>query len=853
MKKIKLSCGGKSLLINYNEHFGNLILISQSLNNGAQDNYLKMGLVYVDVPEMVGITGACENVDTLFKVHNRMNIPLFFTQTGQLSLEQSLQSFPGAFTVIHSGRDEEEEDARHLRQFRLTEEEFDCTLADMTDNTYDEDKMFEALLQHIQSTIQAMIKQILKNNGDTLRKTYKRDISKLKQATRTNFLRIEYEDAVALLNKNGFPNVSFGDDLKAHHEAKIVALLNNGEEIPVFITKYPKEIKFFNMKVSTNNPKVVLSADLILPYAGEGIGSAVREHDFTRLNERLLTSNMYRLHIQRGGAYEDFAWYLDIIKSKKTNPHAGYGIGNERMLQYIFGENDIRNVSVFSLLNIQSRDWDTSKYGKASIVSAENKHLLLSLNPQDKKILLPYIKRLKEKKNFILFSTQKTHTFLMKHHIKTSLVYKISEIGKNPNIAELLAKRTFDLIINTPSQKNGKELKELTDGKLIRKGAKDMGITLITTAEDAIQILDNLSRQPFYDPEKTYEENYDYGPFISSIKSRDFIQKEKPKDIFLGHKVYVSFGIPAGPLLNSNYIKYAFDKGFDIAVYKTVRSLSYPCHPFPNILSVKINGELTLEQLKNEVQTDIVYRNRMSITNSFGVPSKEPYVWQADVKKALRYEKSGQLLILSFMGTAKKNQTQQEFIDDFVLVAKLSLETGAKVLEVNLSCPNIASEGLVCYNLPLVHKIIKKIRSVIHNTPLILKTGFFKNSKDLLEFTRITNEYANAISAINTLQANIVDKFNNQALPGKVRLASGICGDGIRWAGLDMVKRLRTFKDKHNFKYTIIGVGGVIMPEDYFRYKKAGADCVMSATGSMWNSYLAYEIKKELKLPVVRS
>lgn len=71
--------------------------------------------------------------------------------------------------------------------------------------------------------------------------------------------------------------------------------------------KYPKEIKFFNMKVSERDSRVVLSADLILPVAGEAVGSAVREHDGKKLKERLLTSTMFHLHKERGGRYEDFS------------------------------------------------------------------------------------------------------------------------------------------------------------------------------------------------------------------------------------------------------------------------------------------------------------------------------------------------------------------------------------------------------------------------------------------------------------------------------------------------------------------------------------------------------------------
>src|SRR5689334_10954227 len=127
-KTINLMVEGKAKSLEFKDHVHHLVMINEALNYGAADNYKKRNLTYVDVPEIVGITGACENVDTLFKISNHMDLPLFFTQTGQLALEQALQTIHGAWTVIHSGRDEEEEDERHLRQFRLTEEEMDCTM-----------------------------------------------------------------------------------------------------------------------------------------------------------------------------------------------------------------------------------------------------------------------------------------------------------------------------------------------------------------------------------------------------------------------------------------------------------------------------------------------------------------------------------------------------------------------------------------------------------------------------------------------------------------------------------------------------------------------------------------------------
>ena len=241
-----------------------------------------------------------------------------------------------------------------------------------------------------------------------------------------------------------------------------------------------------------------------------------------------------------------------------------------------------------------------------------------------------------------------------------------------------------------------------------------------------------MLQKPFYDPNRSYEENYDQGSFgvFADNMPFDFAQGE-PKFNFLGQKVYLPFGIPAGPLINAKFCKAAFEKGFDICVYKTVRSSAFPCHPFPNILSVKVEGDLTLAKAQTKLIADNNYSEPLSITNSFGVPSKDPKVWQEDVKEAITYAEKGQALVLSFMGTVRKNQTQQDFIADYALAAKLSKETGAKVLEVNLSCPNIGNEGLVCYNMDMTEKICKAVRKEIGDTPLILKVGYYQSDEDL--------------------------------------------------------------------------------------------------------------------------
>lgn len=348
-----------------------------------------------------------------------------------------------------------------------------------------------------------------------------------------------------------------------------------------------------------------------------------------------------------------------------------------------------------------------------------------------------------------------------------------------------------------------------------------------------------------YDITSSYEDNWHKGPplFQKHLlpKQRTIEKMQK----FLGFEVNVPFGIPAGPILNAKYAKAAFDFGFDIVHYKTVRSVTVPANQFPNILILDLKGPLTLERArtpivgKMESSTD---PKTYSITNSFGNPSKDPAVWQEDMKKALSYQKKGQLLIASAVGTIQKGESEEDYFNDFAKTARLAKETGICAIELNLSCPNVANEGIICYTPQAVFAICNKTKEEIGDTPLIAKMGYFsENQQDLLEeIIKSITPFVSAVAAINTIPAPVVDESGKQALPG--RNISGICGAGIKWAGIDMVKRLSALREKLSASYEVIGVGGVMTPQDYAEYRKVGADCVQSATGAMWNPYLAYEI-----------
>ena len=355
-----------------------------------------------------------------------------------------------------------------------------------------------------------------------------------------------------------------------------------------------------------------------------------------------------------------------------------------------------------------------------------------------------------------------------------------------------------------------------------------------------------MLREPFYDPEKSYEENYEKGPFGAFQNPEKFQNQGDPKADFLGNKVHLPFGIPAGPLLNGKYVKAALDMGFDIAVYKTVRTGAYPCNPHPNVVAVDFKGNLSLEKAAEGLTSKDNYTEPLSITNSFGVPSTDPEIWQKDLADVVKYAGVGQVVVGSFQGTKKGDGNVEAFIKDFVLGARLVKETGAKVLEVNFSCPNEGTAHLMCFDMVMVQRVSEAIKNEIGNTPLVIKIAYYDNQEALKKLISDVGNIVDGISAINTIGAAVRKKDGEQALPGEGRLVSGVCGEAIKWAGLDMTKRLKGLREELGMKFTIIGVGGVSSAEDFKKYRELGADAVMSATGAMWNPMLAQEIKKSL-------
>ncbi len=364
---------------------------------------------------------------------------------------------------------------------------------------------------------------------------------------------------------------------------------------------------------------------------------------------------------------------------------------------------------------------------------------------------------------------------------------------------------------------------------------------------------------PFYDVNRTYEDNYLQGPFgvFAEALNHDSASEgtveataEPSAEEFFGFRVNLPFGIPAGPLLNEKFTTAAFRMGFDLAVYKTVRSRAWGCNAFPNVLAVhpkNADGSLVpgSDELDEGVLADTRYELPISISNSFGVPSRDPDEWQPDMKKAIAAAGNGQLLVPSFQGSRVEDMDQEAYIADHVTTARLVAETGAGLMEMNTSCPNEGHNRLLCHDPHLVGRITEAVKNEIGDRPLIVKLAYIPNDADLETMVKetVTHGAVQGFSTINTISAKLVDADGNQALPGEGRDRSGVCGNAIRGAGLDMVGRLSAIRERLGLDFAIVGVGGVIRPEDYLAYRNAGANAVMSATGAMWDANLARSIK----------
>lgn len=253
--------------------------------------------------------------------------PSFLTVTGQLHVETFASAFSNTYTFGPTFRAEESFTTRHAAEFWMVEPEM--AFVDLEANMDVAEEMIKYIVKYVMDN--APLEMEFFNTFID-----KGLIEKLNNVLNNSFERITYTKAVEILqnsNKKFDVEVLWGMDLKTEHERYLA------EEVfkkPVFVTDYPKEIKAFYMKLNEDN-KTVRAMDLLAPGIGEIVGGSQREDDYNKLTSIMEEKGLNPL---------DYSWYLDLRKYGSF-PHSGYGLGFERMLMYITGMGNIRDVLPF--------------------------------------------------------------------------------------------------------------------------------------------------------------------------------------------------------------------------------------------------------------------------------------------------------------------------------------------------------------------------------------------------------------------------------------------------------------------------------------------------------------------------
>ncbi|WP_370978219.1 hypothetical protein [Agaribacterium sp. ZY112] len=357
--------------------------------------------------------------------------------------------------------------------------------------------------------------------------------------------------------------------------------------------------------------------------------------------------------------------------------------------------------------------------------------------------------------------------------------------------------------------------------------------------------MNDSSKLCSYDISLSYADNYDKGPFFNGeLRSRP---KPTSTITLFDQNLNSRLGVAAGPLLNSRWCKLYAQLGFDLPVYKTVRSISRASHPAPNCLYLNAPSPFSADDLNQNITAshDANEIEKISITNSFGVPSPEPGIWMRDVELGNQSMGKGQLMIVSVNGTPGLKERSLE--EDYAYVASLAKEAGAKTIEVNYSCPNLggSKEGQLFADPENSARISKKIRQAIGSTPFMIKLGWMP-AEQLKHVVHANRPYVDGFAAINTIPRKILDTRGHQALEGEGRAISGTCGYAIGELALQCTQSLVDIREQMHDDFVICSVGGMMTANDLQQRLDLGADLVMSATAAMWDPYLANKFHSQL-------
>lgn len=303
-----------------------IMQIRNALIYASYEFFDRNGFIKFDSPILSG--NAAENTTELFET-DYFGDPAFLSQSGQLYLEAGAMAFGPVFDFGPVFRAEKSKTRRHLTEFWMMDAEYPFV-------THEES------LDLQEAYVKALIQGVLDRAPQALA-TLERDVALLEKYVAEPFKRISYDEAIDLLQAHeqdedtDYEHLEHGDDFGSPHETWI----SNYFGVPTFVMNYPASIKAFYMKPVPGNEDRVLCADLLAPEGyGEIIGGSEREVDYDKLLEKIKANGLNP---------EDYAFYLDL-RQYGSVPHAGFGLGLERMVTFVAGTKHIREAIPFPRL-----------------------------------------------------------------------------------------------------------------------------------------------------------------------------------------------------------------------------------------------------------------------------------------------------------------------------------------------------------------------------------------------------------------------------------------------------------------------------------------------------------------------
>ena len=271
---------------------------------------------FVEVSPPMFISSACEGGATLFGL-KYFDQDLYLTQSAQLHLEVLIQSLEKVYCVAPSFRAEKSRTIRHLTEYWHVEaEQAFATIDDMM-------RLEENLVSYVCHKVAEHCKKELE-----ILEVDAKELAKIKPP----FHRITYDDALERLHRKGF-TIQWGEDFGFNEEKALAEEFDK----PVFVYAYPKKIKAFYCKTYRENSELAMSADLLVPRIGEITTGGSRIDDKDELIERIKEFDLKQ---------EDYDWYIDLRKYG-TVPHAGFGLGIERLLAWMLNLESVMDTIPF--------------------------------------------------------------------------------------------------------------------------------------------------------------------------------------------------------------------------------------------------------------------------------------------------------------------------------------------------------------------------------------------------------------------------------------------------------------------------------------------------------------------------